>query len=374
MSKILYLVRYSNSFNFSIKNKIDGQIKALEHLGNKVCLITSEQNGLFYIDSDGTKRLLRKQDHRNYEKYWHFGVYWDLFLYAKRIISRETFDVVYVRSSPAFLNAISFFRLAKKKKCRVIVEIPTNSNSNKQSLKNRLFCTYSNCILNGYKKFVDLFVVCGNKADSYLGRPSININNGVDLEALPISHEKDNKSSNRIVFLAVASMSHWHGYDRLIKGLALYRHKERVVINFIGDEGDGSLNDWKKLVDELGLKENVFFLGKKYGTELDSYFDDADLCIGTLSFGRVGIKESSVLKNREYMARGVPFIYSSFDADIQNCPFCFQVEDNEEPIDIDSIMVFLKECKKDSNYKSKMREYARQNLSWEKQLIKIFDN
>ena len=52
--------------------------------------------------------------------------------------------------------------------------------------------------------------------------------------------------------------------------------------------------------------------------ELDKYFDEAHIAIGTLGCYKKNITHASVLKNREYFSRGIPIIFSEIDDDTLN--------------------------------------------------------
>ena len=85
----------------------------------------------------------------------------------------------------------------------------------------------------------------------------MNIVNGVDVDAYP--EHQPNSGDSTVRLLALASMSGWHGYDRILHSLAQYRGDTEVRIDFAGGDGDGSLATWTALAKELGLEERVTF-------------------------------------------------------------------------------------------------------------------
>ena len=72
-------------------------------------------------------------------------------------------------------------------------------------------------------------------------------------------------------------------------------------------------------------------------TTLDQLFSKADMGIGSLGRHRSGITHIKTLKNREYAARGIPFVYSEIDADFDHCNYVLKVPANETPINIHGI-------------------------------------
>lgn len=74
-----------------------------------------------------------------------------------------------------------------------------------------------------------------------------------------------------------------------------------------------------ELITHYHIEKQVIFHGQKMGKELDELFDLADFAIGSLARHRSHIDKIKTLKNREYAARGIPFIYSETDEDLTVC-------------------------------------------------------
>ena len=68
------------------------------------------------------------------------------------------------------------------------------------------------------------------------------------------------------------------------------------------------------------------------GKELDELFDLADFAIGSLARHRSHIDKIKTLKNREYAARGIPFIYSETDEDFDRMPYILKAPADESAI------------------------------------------
>ena len=151
---------------------------------------------------------------------------------------------------------------------------------------------------------VDLYTLIGDDCGGTLhGRPAMNTVNGIDVGRLPKHAPRANAKDIRL--LALASMSGWHGYDRILRSLAGYRGDADVRIDFVGGDGDGSLAKWKLLADELNVADRVTFHGPRYGDALETIVSrSATLGIGSLGMFRYGLKRGMTLKAREYMARG----------------------------------------------------------------------
>jgi dTDP-4-dehydrorhamnose 3,5-epimerase len=176
-----------------------------------------------------------------------------------------------------------------------------------------------------FKKYVDKMVTF-SKAEEIFGVKTIKINNGIVMDSIPLKTSTNNK--NEINLIAVASMQFWHGYDRLIDGLKNYYSKKqsiKVFLQFVGDSNNTESLKYKHLIDLYKLNPYITFHGFKNGSNLDELFNLSDLAIGCLGVHRKNIKYIKSLKNSEYCARGIPFVYSEIDDSFQNKSF---VQDN----------------------------------------------
>lgn len=121
-------------------------------------------------------------------------------------------------------------------------------------------------------------------------------------------------------------------------------------------------------MDSLGLGEYISFLGPLSGKELDNVFEKADFGIGSLARHRSNITKIKTLKNREYAARGLGFVYSEIDEDFEDMPYIIKAPADETPLDISMIMDFYH----DTNLEPKeIRKSIEPNLSWKNQMQKV---
>jgi hypothetical protein len=155
-----------------------------------------------------------------------------------------------------------------------------------------------------------------------------------------------NDTSKELNLIGVAEIHRWHGFDRIIKGLANYYSKRQdyivkfhVVGYFFSAEGEA---EFKQIISENHMEDYVILYGKRHGKTLDQIFDWCDMGIGSLGRHRVGIQQIKTLKNREYAARGIPFIYSETDSDFDDKPYVLKAPANDLPIDIPKIIDFYK--------------------------------
>lgn len=287
------------------------------------------------------------------------------------IDSASSSDVIYLRYPyPLFYMLLSL--LNKGKRCKIVNEHNTIENNEFKlvgSWFSWLFLFVDLAVGNLLRRRADGIVGVTDEITSYelfrsgdFDKPHITIGNGIDVSKIRIRKPPD-FTGEELCLLCVASVSRWHGLDRLLKGLALYRGKTRVHLCIAGN-GKEILN-LKALVRNLNLQPNVIFTGFMSGKALDDLFDKSHLAVGSLGLHRMDMKEGSILKAREYCARGIPFLNGCSDPDFSDdFTYLKKVPGDESPIDIDEIILFVEKVYSDPEHHLKMRAYAEKNLDW----------
>ena len=370
--KILFVMKYPINKDYSILQKLNGEMNAVRKLGHEVNYVSFDDESL-YLNTECGREVIRKTTLGRSGFYYHTLVFRDIYLSVIKAIKTHKYDVVYFRYAPIGLTGKRMIKLLSQK-AKIVVEIPTfppNQEKQKTFLR-RLYMRYSNHFWKKSARYIDLFTGIGEQSESFLNRPLLNIDNGVDVELIPL---RKKRSDGKMHLLAVASMSKWQGYDRLIKGLSLWKDEraDKYIIDLVGDDFDGSLNRWKELAKECNIEKQVCFHGKKVGAELTALFEVATIGIGSLSLFWKGINNSSILKIREYMARGLPFVYASNDPHIpQDAKWCLRVPNDDTPIKMQDIDTFITRLDSESHLEEKMRAYAEKNMTWEAQFKAVF--
>lgn len=369
--KVLFLVFHGFEAHNGISKKIFYQVDGLKQNGIDVrlCYLLIDENGFH-------KRMVNDSIVENFGK----GI---LAKIKKRIsygsllnyILKEKIDFLYVRhdfNANPFL--VSFFNSLKKRNVKTILEIPTYPYDNEFT-----HAKWKDYIQLGIDKLFRallskaLFrIVTFTELHEIWGTPTICISNGIDFDKVKMK-SIDNKSRNKLNLIGVADIHAWHGFDRLIHGLVNYYKQEKkikVYFHIVGSGVEIVINDLKQIIIENHIKEYVKFHGPKSGIELDALFDLADFGIASLARHRSNISSIKTLKNREYAARGIPFIYSEIDTDFDNMPYVLKAPANNEPIDIQNIIDFH------SNIKTSFIEIRKSiiHLSWKNQMKIIVNN
>lgn len=374
MKSVLFLMRYPLIDAYNLKQKFDGQIQAAVNLGYNVYFIAYDRENVYLVNKNkDAKQKICRTRFGAFPKYRSTFGFFDLFKAFSKAQKNIHFDLVYMRSKIMLPTAISALKKHKKSGGKLMVEIPSY-NSKEQELSRFRSCVQG--VASIWKKklpqLVDLYTLIGaTDVKEYNGRPALCISNGVCVENFP-AHT--HKAGEEVRILALASMRNWQGYDRLIKGLSEYDGKTPVYIEMIGDDGDGSLILWRDLAKEKGVESHVNFRGALYDSQLTNAVNRCDIGAATLGLHRKSKGVGSVLKVREYMARGIPFIYSYDDSLLDGKePFALKITGDDSAVSIAQVVDWVETLRMNKNITEEMRTFAKEKMSWDAQLKNAFD-
>ena len=146
------------------------------------------------------------------------------------------------------------------------------------------------------------------------------IGNSVDVESIPVRNQSPAWPDKKLALVAVGTVAIWHGWDKVINVIKeLYDEgfaKFEIYLTIVGDGPE--LLRLKKMVRDYKLEEKVKFPGFLKGEALYQEYKKAHLGLGSLGWDRIGVTIASPIKNREYLAAGIPFIYATPDVDISS--------------------------------------------------------
>lgn len=372
--KILFLIYHGLSAYSGISKKIQYQVKGLKAMGHDVYLCT------YTFDNAGNKiRIINDNVIENLGKGYIASLKRRIeFRSIIEFVKHNHIDLVYARS---FHNAnpftIHLFKTFKSLGIKSVIEIPTypyDKEYCQSSLRLKAEILFDKLFRKELARTTDAIVTFSN--DEYIfGQKTIRISNGIDFESIRLK-SKSNHDINEFHLIGVAEVHYWHGYDRIIEGIGEYYKQEqaiKVYFHIIGGVGNMEMEGtrfapgFNPLIKKYHIENYIIFHGQKFGEDLDNLFDLCDFAVGSLGRHRSGVAAIKTLKNREYAARGIPFIYSETDEDFENLPFVMKASKNNEAINIQGIFDFFQKISLSSQ---EIRDSIK-NLSWEKQMEKV---
>lgn len=291
--------------------------------------------------------------------------------------NKNSYDYIYVRMNPIYYG---FLKFIYKYKGKLIFE--HNSMEKDEYRANKAFYKVLKC--NIFDKMIrkNAFgYVCVTKEiydyqkKLYKNNKGIIITNGIDVDSYKKkkSIKFDGKNLNMIF---VGNIRYWHGLERILIPLSKYDKDIKITFNICGlvNQDDDYITP---LVNNANKNKNVKvnMLGYKNKDELDKYFDEAHIAIGTLGCYKKNITHASVLKNREYFSRGIPIIFSEIDDDIcvkENTGLYLKVTNDSSEINIDNIVDFVKNFSKNNTENiKKIKNFAKKELDYNGKMIKL---
>jgi glycosyltransferase involved in cell wall biosynthesis len=195
---------------------------------------------------------------------------------------------------------------------------------------------------------------------------TVEIGNGIDVAAIEPRAAAPAWPAPVLRLVAVATVSKWHGYDRLLRAIKAFGERPdrpfdvRLVV-----AGQGpALESLRELSASLGLNDRVVFAGTVTGAPLHDLYAQSHLAVSSLALHRIGLSMASVLKAREYCAVGIPFIASGRDPDFPaSLPFRFVVGSSEDTHDVIAAFEAFANTAQDIDAAA-MRRYAFEHLDW----------
>jgi hypothetical protein len=374
---IYYLFSYNSKLP-GVNNKVIEKIYSLDRIGLNIkgIILYNEKNvdlsylperlfeKHFYIPKPNTSRLLKTrffsflnsaiQNSRSTKEVY------DRFLADKKV------DFLILRYGTAD-NSIKW--LIKKLKGKVIFESNTNELDQlklrfKGLLKTPSWITYdylSEKYLGAsvLKKTAAVVCVTHELADyqkkrigNVKGPEVVTISNGVNVDLLPLAPAVSEPVSYNLLMVCGGDVE-WHGLDKI----APFVKGSKFKLFVVGD------------VSKRFQNENITYTGILAPDQITELIRVNSICcgIGSLAIERVGLKEAAPLKVREYIARGLPVIYSYDDTDIDNAPvfrdsYCIKLESEIDKVDLIIIEKRLKKVLAIKNYNLHIREFALKHL------------
>lgn len=358
----LFIIFHGFDPNNGISKKISYQLDAFKKLGMNTHMC--------YMDESNTKK--RVVDNLTIADYGN-GIISKIkkrtdFSSITKYARNNQIDFVYIRSNHnANPFTICMIKQMKKAGMKVVMEIPTYPYDFEYYAQGMgRYILFDKIFRNKLAYYLDAIVTFSDY-DKIFGQKTIRISNGIDFNSVRLK-TSINDTSRELNLIGVAEIHKWHGFDRLVIGLSNYysQHQDytvrfHVIGYFYSQEGE---DEFRKLISDNNMEKYVILYGKKHGEELDNIFNLCDFGIGSLGRHRAGIQKIKTLKNREYAARGIPFIYSETDSDFDNKPYVLKAPADETPIDINEIVRFYKQT---SFSPQEIRESIKY-LSWENQM------
>ena len=255
MKKILFLIFHGFDPYNGISKKVSYQVDALRTCGMEVHLC--------YMDESFSKK--RIVDNMVIADYGNTTI--------SKILKRMEFasivkyaidshiDLVYIRSNHnANPFTIKMVKRMKQAGMKVVMEIPTypyDAEYHAQGMDKQIFL--DKVFRQSLAKHLDAIITFSDDKRIF-GQRTIRISNGIDFRNVKVK-TAENDTNKALNLIGVAEIHGWHGFDRVVKGLAVYYAQQpayivrfHVVGYFYSAEGE---KEFRKMVSDLQMDEYV---------------------------------------------------------------------------------------------------------------------
>lgn len=330
--KILYLSTwdFTNEESNGVCKKIYSQITVFEKNGYEVDLIYIKNGKVIYREN-GTERVLGKVGSIKKTP---------AYIIMYKGLRDKVYDWVYNRYG---MMDTFYYRVLKrlhKNGARILIEIPTYPYIHEMPVGflYRIMAGWDKLYSAKLKKYVD-GIATYSQDDEIFGIKTIKIKNGIDFNSISVRKPQDETDEIRLI--AVAALTRWYGYDRILKGLGEYYRQggnRRIVMHIVGK---GSVSEeYERIVEQYGIEEYYVYHGEKSGEELDRLYNICDIGIESLGTFRQHVAISSSLKSREYGAKGLPFVMAGQSDVFEGKEFVLKVPEDESVINVLEVVRF----------------------------------
>ena len=363
--KILYITTVDCSQDSGVRKKIFGQANAMKRADIDIKIASPRESRISITDGG---KVIDLESYSSNGPLRYFNMSSKLYSCAYKYIEENNFDGVFIRYSISDWSFLKMLRKLKILGLKIFIEIPSYpydlEYANKQWYK-KIGLYIDMVFRKQLYKYVDTIFTPSPEQKEIFGIDTVYFENGVDLASVP-KRKYLGLRKDTLRFIGVANINAWHGYDRVIRGIAKY-YKEGgeidVIFNVVGEGVE--LPNLKQITKDSKIEDKIIFHGKKYGKELDEIYDNSDIAVSSIGFFRLNSMKRTSLKTREACLKAIPFISVKgdpiFDKDFR---YQFLVEDRDIPIDIESIYNWFKELRADL-YMTEMRKFAEKHLGWD---------
>jgi len=143
-------------------------------------------------------------------------------------------------------------------------------------------------------------------------KPSIVIPNGINVENYRYTgFKKFDGRTLKIIFIA-SKFEKWQGIEDLLKKFQKYKGKVKFKLYLIGTLSKKQIEICKSITNDY----IEIIISRLFERGLDKLFENMNIAVSTLALYKKHMKEACPLKSREYIARGIPFVYAYKDPDL----------------------------------------------------------
>jgi len=366
---------YSQENMTGVEKKLIDEAKYYRANNIDVYLLNNQKDG--YINNIAYKKITNYFSMKPWLSYFYVRLF--TFNIIANIVPLHVYDKIYLRYPLMDLSALSF---SKKYGNKLITQHHTKELEEIQQYKINKFFKVFQYMLEKYlapRFFKNVYALTAMSDDViayeqkrlYFYKKVYRFSNGITADKFRMTVPPVFIDEFHLTIVA-SHYSPWHGLDRLLESIKQYNSTEyKIYLHIIGEFSSKEQTLIKKCESNDSVCIKVY--GKLFGKMLDDIFSQTHMACDSLAMYRLNMHESSTLKSKEYIARGIPYLYSAFDKDMQDIHrYLYDVGNDDRLLDIKAIIRHYKNC--DLNVmQDDMTLCVKNILNWETKVSKLAD-
>lgn len=175
--------------------------------------------------------------------------------------------------------------------------------------------------------------------------PSLTLANGINVDSYPSTGFVPFDGNTLDMVFIASKFEPWQGLEGMLNRLEKYPGHVKVNLHLIGELSQEQITLLKQ-----AKNSNISILphGTLYNDGLNLLMEKANIAISTLFLSKKNMQEACPLKSREYIARGLPFVYAYKDTDLRGNEY-FAKRLDEENYSIEEIIAFTQQLSKNTD-------------------------
>jgi hypothetical protein len=357
MKNILYIyyIPYISQAK-GVFNKLISQIKSSDNF--KFLLLTCDNINLDYSNLD-----IQKISNNRLQRLKQIGYF--LELYSKKY---EVFIFRKFVYNPFILK--SFKKIKKYYGTKIITEHHSKEIPEYLSKKEykKIIFEYMGILWMKHFNVIDGIVGVTKEITEYEKKlynleKGFTVGNGIFPDASFYSGFKKYENNGELnLVISIGDYYPWHGIERLIKSIEKYKYLNIKLNILLGSNS-------KYIISLVKEKKYINLYINPKEERVKSIYRNSHLAISSLAVYKKNLNEATPLKSREYLLRGIPFIYGYKDTDITSREidkYLFRVPNDDSLINFEKITKYLQTLSDDTS--KKLHKFAINNISWTNKL------
>lgn len=341
-------------------NKINGQIQAWRRLGFACSLLSIELMNnrycVFFVEGDELDKKNELFSSSSKKKAVAFAFKYLLNAFN----SYDTY--IYIRRLG--INLLYTGNFFKKTKSRIIYEIPTYPIDCGTSFLKKLAVMIEQMYFNVFVyPNIDAMPAFVQKDCRKHPSKLVSVYNAVNV--LDVDGKKD---SSRYTFLFVGNLQKWHGLESVIKLVVEYKGTFDIELKIYSSNTDC----YQDLLSKYSFSKRIHFCGRESMKNISQTVTRKTIGIGGLDYSERGASFDTSLKNKDYAAMGIPFVYTLKDLSFIDYPYGLQISKGDVNNELIDRIVLWHQSIESEDLSSLIQEYARMNLTYDKQVETVY--